>query len=240
MSTGGGPPSGTPEPGDTVTIIDPVSGRTRTVTIAALAENDFLFNGVFYGSDGYQELFGERAVANRFFLQADDEEAAVRAIRTTFLGNGADASTVRSTVDTQLAQQSGFFTLMQQFVAAGLIVGIAGIGVIMVRAVRERRRDVGVLRSLGFQPGAVGRAYLFEASFVAVEGVIIGILVALLGSYSLVASGNNFAEGMDWAVPWLEVLFIAVVAIGASMLAAVWPARRAAAIEPAVALRIAD
>ena len=240
LSTGGGPPSGTPNPGDEVTIIDPVSGRSRTVTIAALAENDFLFNGPFWGIEGYSELFGARAVANRFFAQADDEADAVLAIRQAFLTNGADADTVRSSIDTQLAQQSGFFTLMQQFVAAGLIVGIAGIGVIMIRAVRERRREVGVLRSLGFQPGAVGRAFLFEASFVAIEGVVIGILVALIGSYGLTASGNNFADGMDWGVPWLEVLFIAAVAVGASMLAALWPARRAADIEPAAALRIAD
>ena len=48
----------------------------------------------------------------------------------------------------------------------------------------------------------------------AVEGVIIGILVALVGSYGLVASGNNFAEGMDWGVPWIKVAFVAAVAVG--------------------------
>ena len=42
-----------------------------------------------------------------------------------------------------LSQNNAFFTLMQQFVGVGLVVGIAGIGVIMVRAVRERRRQVG-------------------------------------------------------------------------------------------------
>ena len=76
---------------------------------------------------------------------------------------------------------------MQQFVGAGLIVGVAGIGVIMFRAVRERRRDVGVLRSLGFQASAVSRAFMFEAGFVATLGVAIGVVIALIASYVLAA-----------------------------------------------------
>ena len=45
-----------------------------------------------------------------------------------------------------------------------VLVGIAGIGVIMIRAVRERRRQVGVLRALGVQAAAVRRAFVFSDS----------------------------------------------------------------------------
>ena len=110
----------------------------------------------------------------------------------------------------------------------------------MIRAVRERRREVGVLRSLGFQSPAVGRAFLIEAAFVAVEGTVIGVLVALIGSYGLVLSGSGFIEGFSWGVPWNEVAVIVGISLGASVIAALWPARRATTIEPAEALRIAD
>jgi putative ABC transport system permease protein len=121
-----------------------------------------------------------------------------------------------------------------------LIVGIAGIGVLLVRAVRERRREIGVLRALGFRARVVSLSFLVEAGFIAAEGVAIGVLVALIGSYGLVSSGNNFAEGFRWAVPWGEVAVIIGIALVASTAIALWPARRAARIRPAIALRIAD
>ncbi len=240
LATGAGPPDATLDPGEQVTVVDPVTGTSRELTVAALAENDFLFNGAFYGIGGYEQVFGPRSVPSRFFVAASDQAAAVGAIRRQFLVNGADAEAVRDTVEIFLAQNTGFFTLMQQFVGAGLVVGIAGIGVIMIRAVRERRRQVGVLRALGFQPAAVGRAFLFEAGFVAVEGVLIGVAVALIGTYGLISSDNNFTEGFTWGVPWTEVLVIVAIALVTSGLAALWPARRASEIRPAQALRITD
>lgn len=66
-----------------------------------------------------------------------------------------DVEPIRSIIETRLGQQLSFFNLMQGYLAVVLAVGIAGIGVIMVRAVCERRREVGVLRALGFPaPGA--------------------------------------------------------------------------------------
>ena len=100
---------------------------------------------------------------------------------------------MHSVVTTAVSQNSAFFTLMQQFVGAGLIVAVAGMGVIMFRAVRERRREIGVLRSLGFQAPAVARAFMFEAGFIATLGVMIGVVIALVASYVLAVSGADFA-----------------------------------------------
>jgi putative ABC transport system permease protein len=217
-----------------------VSGASRVLTVAALAENDFVGSGAWYGLNGYREVFGRRAVPSRFYVATDEPTQVADAIRADLIENGADANAIRDYVDMILAQNSGFFTLMQQFVGVGLIVGIAGIGVLLVRAVRERRREIGVLRALGFRARVVSHSFLVEAGFIAAEGVAIGVLVALVGSYGLVASGNNFAEGFRWAVPWNEIAVIIGIALVASTAIALWPARRAARIRPAIALRIAD
>ena len=58
--------------------------------------------------------------------------------------------TFRSLIEEFARANLQFLRLMQGYLALGLLVGIAGLGVVMVRAVRERRREVGVLRSLGF------------------------------------------------------------------------------------------
>ncbi len=245
LMSGAGPPAGSLDVGDVITMTDPVSGRSTSLTVAALAEADFLFAGAYVSDDAYAEVFGDRAVPSRYYVGTDDAagaggEALADDIRRAFVSNGADADTVRAQVETLQAQNTGFFTLMQQFVGVGLIVGTAGIGVIMVRAVRERRREVGVLRSLGFQSRAVARAFLIEAGFVAIEGVAIGVAVALIGTYGLVSSGQNFTEGFHWSVPVSSLAIIVAIAVVTSILAALWPAVRASRIRPAAALRIAD
>jgi putative ABC transport system permease protein len=237
----GGPTAKAAGIGDRITMTDPASGRTQAFTVAGIAENDFLLSGAYVSQDALDKVFRERAIASRFFVGAQgNPDALVRRLRSSFIANGADAQTVHSTVSTALAQNSGFFTLMQQFVGAGLVVGIAGIGVIMFRAVRERRREIGVLRSLGFQHPSVARVFVLEAGFVATIGVGLGVVIALIASYVLAASGADFAEGFQWGVPVAEVLLIVGIALVAAILAALLPARQASRIQPAVSLRLSD
>ena len=238
--TTAGPNDVLPSPGDELTISDPVTGASRTVTIAALATNDFIAAGAYYGVDGYQTLFGDRAVASRFYVSAADLDAAAVEIGRSFAANGAEATVVRESVGALLAQNTGFFALMQQFVGVGLLVGVAGLGVVMIRSVRERRRDVGVLRALGLGPRPVTRSFLVEAMFVATEGVLIGVAVAFIGTYGLVLNDRGFMAGFTWAVPWRDIVVVTAVTLGAAAITAIIPARQAGRVRPAQALRIQD
>jgi putative ABC transport system permease protein len=170
---------------------------------------------------------------------ADAEQVAV-SIGRTFASNGAESTAIVDLVDAVLAQTTGFMTLMQQFVGVGLLVGIAGLGVVMVRSVRERRRDIGVLRAIGLEPAPVAGSFLFEASFVAAEGIVLGVAVALVGTYGLVLNGSGFLAGFSWAVPWSAIVVVAVLTLAAAATTAVVPAVQASRIQPARALRIVD
>ena len=240
LQTPGGPTTKAAGIGDRVVMYDPLSGRSRAFRVAAIAENDFLGSGAFVSETALRDVFQDRAVPSRFFVAAPHPAATARLLRANFVTNGADVQTVRSIVSTAQSQSSGFFTLMQQFVGAGLLVGIAGVGVIMFRAVRERRREVGVLRSLGFQPASVARAFMFEAGFLAVLGVLIGVAIALVATYVLAVSGADFAQGYHFGIPVAEVLVIVAIALVPTVLAAALPARQASRIQPAVALRVRE
>jgi putative ABC transport system permease protein len=128
---------------------------------------------------------------------------------------------------------------MRTYLALGLVVGIAGIGVIMVRAVRERRRQVGVLRALGFQPSAVRGAFVVESAFVAVEGVLIGTVLALVCAWSITLT-DAFGDSLGFRVPFGAIGLLVVGTFVCALLATALPARAAARIRPAVALRLAD
>ncbi len=104
------------------------------------------------------------------------------------------ADTFRSLVADNSTATTQFFRLMQGYLALGLVVGIAGLGVIMVRAVRERRRQIGMLRSLGFSASKVRAAFLFESGFVALEGIVIGTALALVTSYQIVVNSDALGD----------------------------------------------
>ena len=155
--------------------------------------------------------------------------------------NGADAHSFRSVVDDQLQAQIGFFALLRAYLGLGLLIGIAGLGVVMVRAVRERRREIGMLRAMGFAAGVVRRAFILEAAFIALQGILLGVGLGMITSYNLLVNSDAFGgQKFDFSWPWGVLATIALVPLAASLLATAWPATQAARIRPAVALRIAD
>ncbi|MGQ0803474.1 MAG: FtsX-like permease family protein [Actinomycetota bacterium] len=240
LSEDAGPPMGALDIGDSFEVADPVTGRARTLTVAAQAPDDWVFNGGWFGIAAARDVYGERAVPNRAYVDADDPDAFADAVSARYLANGGEGETISSIVDQNLTQQQQFFLLMRGYLGLGLLVGIAGLGVVIVRAVRERRREIGVLRALGFPAPSVRRAFVYEAAFVAVEGVIIGLVLALVTSYGLASTSDIFGDNFNFQVPVVALLLIAVATVFFALLATFGPARAAARIRPAVALRIAD
>jgi putative ABC transport system permease protein len=109
----------------------------------------------------------------------------------------------------------------------------------MVRAVRERRRQVGVLRSLGFSAAQVRRAFLAESGFIALLGVLTGTILAIIVAWRLIGT-EAFGEDLPFDVPWGQIALVIGLTMLFSLLATAAPAQQASKIRPAVALRITD
>ena len=133
------------------------------------------------------------------------------------------------------------------YVVVGFVMVICGFGVanILITSVMEKRRDIAVMKSLGFSAGEITRMYLLQGLAIAVAGSLVGSLVgaaaiALVGRIPLGSTGgaspvesSNFQMG--WS-PWYFVVAI-VGTIVVSLLAAVAPARSAAKVVPVDILR---
>jgi len=250
---GGGPGSVTYQPGDTLTVTDPATGKAESKTIAGVLKSGQGFYGV--GNTGFVSpiIMSQQAARAQFGTDAKLASAMVKPaagitdqtlaaeLQGQYLPEGLVATQIRDQVERGMAANRGFFQLMQGFLALGLIVGIAGLGVVMVRAVRERRRNIGVLRALGFQSGTIQRAFLTESTFVALEGIVLGAALSIVTSYLLFKNDQELnASGVGFPIPWTSITVLVAAAALASVLATVWPARQASKIRPAVALRIAD
>jgi putative ABC transport system permease protein len=250
---GGGPGAVTYQPGDTLTVTDPATGKAEPKTIAGVLKSGQGFYGV--GNTGFVSpiIMSQQAARAQFGTGAKlasamvqpaagvTDQALAAELQGQYLPEGLVATQIRDQVERGFAANRGFFQLMQGFLALGLLVGIAGLGVVMVRAVRERRRNIGVLRALGFQSGTIQRAFLTESTFVALEGIVLGAALSIVTSYLLFKNDDELnASGVGFPIPWASIAVLVVAAAVASVLATVWPARQASKIRPAVALRIAD
>ena len=230
--------------GDRFTVIEPGSGRPRELTIAALGELDWLGNGALVNREVAAALLSAREAVTRFYVATTDgatPEAVAASVNAAFLPHGADARTFEALGAEGVRTMTGFIAMLRGFLGFGLLVGIAGLGVVMVRAVRERRQEIGMLRAMGFRKGLIRAAMLSEAGLIAVQGTVIGAALGLITTRQILLGSDSFGDGgMPFIVPWAGLALVLTLPLLASLAATAWPAARAAAIHPAVALRTSD
>ena len=169
----------------------------------------------------------------------DESKDIARNIERAFLENGMQTDVLEEVLNEQLAALRGFFRLFTGFMALGLFVGIAALGVVSTRAVVERRQQIGMLRALGYRRGMIQLSFLIESSFVAVLGIVIGTVLGLVLSYNAVLDIRD-EQGLDtiqYAIPWIQMIIILGVTYVFSLLATYVPARQASKVYPAEALR---
>jgi putative ABC transport system permease protein len=160
-----------------------------------------------------------------------------KALKARFLEHGMQAEVMAEEIRKIASTNLMINNLLQGFMGLGLVVGIAALGVIAARAVVERRQQIGVLRALGFQKSMVQFSFLLESSYVALLGIAIGIALGIGLSYSIVNEMAREMEGIRFHIPWLNIAIVALTAYGAALLTTYLPARQAARVYPAEALR---
>lgn len=160
-------------------------------------------------------------------------------LEKSFLNHGMETEVFKDVLEDETSSGKAFFRLFTGFMALGLLVGVAGLGVISTRAVVERRQQIGVLRSIGFRRSMVQSSMLIEASFVSLLGSLIGLALGLILSFNAVTEirQDGGIDTIRFSVPWLQIAVILGITYLFSLMATFLPARQAAKIYPAEALR---
>ncbi len=216
-------------------------GDVVDVRVAGLTSNGWLVDaGLYASADLAGRLWDDQRPVARYYVVAEDGRAdtVAAAVQGRWPEQGAEATTFVSSADEVLAEQNGFFTMLQGYLGLGLLIGIAGLGVVLTRAVRERRRELGMLAAIGVPAGQAQRTFLVEASFIGIQGVVVGIGLGLVSAWQVITRTASFEDGLGFDVPVLWLVGLAIVSIAASVAAALAPARRAGRVPPAVALRV--
>ena len=121
-----------------------------------------------------------------------------------------------------------------------LVVVVLGIASVLVVSVVQKRREIGILRAMGATRGQILRLFLVQGAVVGALGSLLGILLAIVMIWLFMAFVRGadglplFMIRLQWATAWQ----VALIATVCGVLAAIAPARRAAAMDPAQAIRI--
>jgi putative ABC transport system permease protein len=125
-----------------------------------------------------------------------------------------------------------FFAAMIGIAAISMVVGGIVIMNIMLVSVTERTREVGIRKAMGARRSDVLLQFLIEAAILGVGGGIIGILLGIG-----VAKGVTLAVGMPSVIKLWAVAAGFLLAVSVGVFFGVYPARKAARLDPIAALR---
>jgi putative ABC transport system permease protein len=168
--------------------------------------------------------------------QAEDEVRAVLRIERHVPGNQPDSFSISTSE--QMVEDFHKVTAMVALVVVvlssiGLLVGGIGVMNIMLVSVTERTREIGIRKAIGARRSDIAVQFLTEAVVLTGLGGLLGMFFGWLVS---LASRMVFPS-LPTAVPlWATVLGI-MVSVGVGLFFGIWPATRAARLDPVVALR---
>jgi putative ABC transport system permease protein len=165
----------------------------------------------------------------------DESESLLRQRRGVKL---SEPSNFTLTTSDMIIKQIDSFTAIIGLVviaisSVGLLVGGIGVMNIMLVSVTERTREIGVRKALGATKKDIVLQFLFEAMTLTGLGGVFGIILAIAISFIIVA----IIPQLPASIPLWAVITGLTVSVAVGLIFGVWPARKAALLDPIEALR---
>jgi lipoprotein-releasing system permease protein len=252
--------------GGSITLVSPQGAatafgtipRVRAYKVAAVFQvgmNEYDSSYVFLPLEAAQIFFQKPDEATQIEVMANDPDA-VFAIRRAIYS--ALAGTPVSVIDWTQSNNS-FFAAVQveqnvMFLILTLIILVAAFNVVssLIMMVKDKTRDIAVLRTLGAGRGSIMRIFLMVGASVGVTGTLVGTLIGVLFCLNIEsiqhvvesATGTQvfnpevyYLTHLPAKLDWREVSQVIGMALALSLLATLYPSWRAARTDPVEALR---
>ena len=145
----------------------------------------------------------------------------------------AKAQTREEFKDNQISFLNDILNILYVLLALSVVVSLFGIVNTLVLTVFERTRELGMLRAIGMTRRQVRRMIRYESVITALIGAVLGIILGIVLAGLLVWR----VDFIDFAVPVVQLIIFAIAAVIVGIIAAIFPARRAARLNPLQALQ---
>jgi len=146
---------------------------------------------------------------------------------------GVVGTTIKQLTNAEMGMLEKYQSMMAFVTAVALLASTMGIFTTMTASVAERRKEIGLMKSIGAENRSIASLFLAEATLIGLIGGITGYGVGIVLAQFIGLSVFSTTIPLKW-----EVLAVVIpIAIGVSLLASALPVRRATAVEPAIVLR---
>lgn len=213
--------------GDEMVIGDDASEAVRLRVVGALA--DSVLQGEMITSERYFLRHFPSREGYRYFLidaPAERTEQVSTLLEDRLSDFGFDATTTGAKLESFHQVENTYLSTFQTLGGLGLLLGTFGLGAVLVRNVIERRRELALLRAVGYEPSTFTVMVVAENALLLICGLMAGFVCALVAiTPALVARGGG--------VPARSLLLLAAVMVTglAASFLAVRAARRTALLE---------
>src|SRR5437773_421908 len=122
------------------------------------------------------QLLGTRATSNLLFVETNEgvnNDVLAAGVDGTHLANGAYARSFERLARESVSTRRQFLDVSAGYAAIGLVAALAGIAIVMIDRVRERRRQFSTLRAFGCRAATVSRSCRVETAVIALEAATI-------------------------------------------------------------------
>jgi ABC-type antimicrobial peptide transport system permease subunit len=208
--------------GDTLEIPDE-EGRPIRVRIVGLLKDSVFQSEVLIGDAAFRKSFPRTEGFSYFLvdLQPGTSPAAVKQTFEESLGAyGVEVTPTSDKVAAYLAVQNTYLTTFQLLGGFGLLLGVLGLAIVLLRNVWERRSELALLRAMGYPVGTLNWLVFVENALLLLLGLGAGVLTALAAVAPHIASSRS--------IPWPRlalmlggVLVVGLAAAGAAVAASV-------------------
>jgi putative ABC transport system permease protein len=218
--------------GSTLDVTWSKTGKHPYTVAAIYANNQFAGSYLVSEKDFSDNVTKTKVVVIAVKASSDVTPAQSRAAITSAL---ADYPNVKVEDQAEFVRAQGnqidsFLNVLTGLLVLSVLIAMLGIINTLALSVVERTRELGLLRAVGVQRKQLKRMIRVESVVIAVFGALLGVAVGLAFGYAFVSALHD--EGItDFAIPWARILIVLVVAGLGGVLAAAFPARRAAKLK---------
>jgi putative ABC transport system permease protein len=219
----------------TSTRVFQVKGTLNSLGSAGIDSGAFITlaaaNALFQKGSKYSGMY----VVTRDPALNDQVESTIKKIYADNIGV-VSPKTIATTIEQLIG---GFTSFITSVAAISMLVGGVGIVTTLYTSVMERTREIGLLKALGFRNSVVMTTFLLESALIGLIGGIVGIVAGIGGAQvltQLLPFGPTPGSFRAVVLP-SDILTIFLLSLFLSVLAGLYPAWRAARLDPIVALR---
>lgn len=187
------------------------AGDTFAIQLSGLLGGSVLQGKLITSEAAFLKAYPD-AAGYRFFLidaPATKVEEVSAHLTRQLEQRGLALEPAKQRLEAFLAVQNTYIGIFTILGGLGVLLGTAGLGVLVARHVLERRGELGLMQALGFLPAALRRLVLGEHVFLLVAGLLLGVVCALIAVWPSVSQG-----GGDLPVGFLAALIGGVLGFG--------------------------